>query len=105
MASVFVVMGGYRLWMVARGAALPTSTLVFSAVELVLGLLLAAAWKLRATAALGAALMLADAVLSHRFWALGGEARAAQLLHFMKNIGFVGGLLLLAITGGTRHRR
>jgi putative oxidoreductase len=57
------------------------------------------------TASLAAVLMLADAVLSHRFWALGGQAQAAQLLHFMKNIGFVGGLLLLAVAGRSRHRR
>jgi len=105
MASVFVVMGGYRLWMASRGAALPNATLVFSAVELALGLLLAAGWKLRVTASLSAVLMLADAMLSHRFWTLGGEAQGAQLLHFMKNIGFIGGLLLLAVTGGTRQRR
>jgi putative oxidoreductase len=105
MASVFVVMGAYRLWMAARGASLSDTALAFSAVELVLGLLLATGWKLRVTASLAAALMLADAVLSHRFWALGGQAQAAQLLHFMKNIGFVGGLLLLAVAGGTRQRR
>ena len=106
MAIVFVVMGGYRLWSAYGGATLPNSTLVFSAVELVLGLLIAAGWKLRATASLAALLMLVDAVLSHRFWALGGQAQAAQLLHFMKNIGFIGGLLLLAVAaGGGRHRR
>lgn len=105
MASVFVVMGGYRLWGAAQGVATPGSVLTFSAIELVLGLLIASGWKLRLAAALAAALMLVDAVLSHRFWTLSGEAQGAQLLHFMKNIGFVGGLLLLAVTAEQHRRR
>ncbi len=105
MASVFIVMGAYRLWGAYKGVPTPGSTMTFSAIELVLGLLLAWGWKLRVTAALAAILMLADAALSHRFWGLAGQAQGAQLLHFMKNIGFVGGLLLLAMTAGSDHRR
>lgn len=105
MASVFIVMGGYRLWGAAQGVPTTGSVLTFSAIELVLGLLIATGWKLRIAAFLAAALMLADALLSHKFWALGGEARGQQLLHFMKNIGFVGGLLLLALTAEQHRRR
>ena len=107
MASVFIVMGAYRLWGAYQGVPTSGSGLTFSAIELVLGLLLASGWKLRMTAALAALVMLADAALSHRFWALAGQAQDAQLLHFMKNIGFAGGLLLLAMTAGSdrRHRR
>jgi len=105
MAAVFVVMGGYRLWGAYRGETLAGSALTFSVLELVLGLLIAAGWKLRLTAALAALLMLADALLSHRFWALAGNAQGAQLLHFMKNIGFVAGLMLLSLTAGAGHRR
>lgn len=105
MASVFVVMGAYRLWAAYRGVPTTGSTLTFSAIELVLGLLIAAGWKLRLTATLAAAAMAADAVLSHRFWALTGQAQAAQLLHFMKNVGLIGGLVLLALTGGSERRR
>ena len=105
LASVFVVMGAYRLLAAAEGAAIPNSTLVFSAVELVLGLLIAIGWRLRWTASLAALLMLADALLSHKFWALQGPERAAQLLHFMKNINIVGGLLLLAAVSGHKQRR
>lgn len=104
-ASVFVVMGAYRLWAAYRGVPTSGSTLTFSGAELVLGVLVAAGWKLRATATLAAALMLVDAVLSHRFWALAGQEQAAQLLHFMKNIGLVGGLLLLALDAGSERRR
>ena len=105
MASVFVVMGGYRLYGMSQGVPTSGATLTFSTIELVLGLLIASGWKLRATAALAAVLMLLDAVLSHRFWGLAGEAQGAQLLHFMKNIGFVGGLLLLAMTAESHRRR
>jgi putative oxidoreductase len=104
MASVFVVMGAYRLWGAWQGAPTAGSTLTFSAVELVLGLLIASGWKLRVTASLAAVLMLADAFLSHRFWSLSGAAQGAQLLHFMKNVGFVGGLVLLAMAAVPRRR-
>lgn len=105
MASVFVVMGSYRLWGAYQGVPTAGSTLTFSAIELVLGLLLAAGWKLRVVAALSALLMVADAVLSHRFWTLAGAEQGAQLLHFMKNVGFVGGLVLLAATAPTGRGR
>ena len=104
MASVFLVMGGYRLWQALHGVATPNATLAFSAGEFLLGIAIAAGWRLRAMALLGALLMLVDAVLSHRFWTLHGAAQGAQLLHFMKNIGLAGGLFLLStvVTGKRR---
>lgn len=105
MASVFVVMGSYRLWGAYTGVQTPGSVLTFSAIELVLGLLLASGWKLRAVAVLSALLMAADAVLSHPFWSAAGAQQGAQLLHFMKNVGYIGGLVLLAATATTGRRR
>lgn len=104
MASVFLVMGGYRLWQALQGVPTANATLAFSAAEFLLGIAIAAGWRLRAMALLGALLMLVDAVLSHRFWTLQGSQQGAQLLHFMKNIGFVGGLFLLStmVTGKRR---
>ena len=96
MASVFLVMGGYRLWQALHGVPTANATLVFSAGEFVLGIAIAAGWRLRAMALLGALLMLVDAALSHRFWTLQGGEQGAQLLHFIKNIGFAGGLFLLS---------
>lgn len=104
LASVFLVMGGYRLWQALHGVPTSNATLAFSAGELALGIALATGWRLRAMALLAAALMLADAGMSHRFWQLGGAAQAAQLLHFMKNIGIAGGLLLLAAVAGGKRR-
>lgn len=105
MASVFVVMGGWRLLSAAQGGHLANSTLVFSAVELVLGLLIAFGWRVRWIALLAALLLAVDAVLSHPFWTLAGTARDAQLLHFMKNVCAVGGFLLLSLVSGNRGRR
>ena len=96
MASVFLVMGGYRLWQALQGVPTANATLVLSAAEFLLGLLIVAGWRLRAMALLAAALMLVDAGMSHKFWLLKGAEQGAQLLHFMKNIGLVGGLFLLS---------
>jgi len=104
MASVFIVMGGYRLWQALHGVPTSNATLGLSAAELVLGIAIAAGWRLRAMALLAALLMLVDAAMSHKFWMLQGAEQGAQLLHFMKNIGFVGGLLLLASVAVGKRR-
>ena len=105
LASVFVVMGAWRLWGASQGVSTSGATLTFSAIELVLGLLIAAGWKLRWTALAAAALMLVDALLSHPFWSLSEPERSAQLLHFMKNACMVGGLLLLSLVAPSPRRR
>ncbi|MBS0230391.1 MAG: hypothetical protein JSS52_04435 [Proteobacteria bacterium] len=104
MASVFLVMGGFRLWQALHGIHFANGTLAFSALEVLLGILIAAGWRLRVLALLTALLMLVDAVLSHPFWSLAGSAQAMQLLHFMKNIGLVGGLLLLSSQATGKRR-
>ena len=103
LASVFVVMGTWRLWGAFNGVPTSTATLGFSAAELGLGILVAAGWKLRWTALASALLMVADAVLSHPFWAMAEPGRSAHLLHFMKNVNIVGGFLLLALTAPRRR--
>jgi putative oxidoreductase len=105
LASVFVVMGSWRLWAAWNGVPTSGATLSFSAAELVLGLLVAGGWQLRWTALLSALLMAVDAVLSHPFWALAEPERSAQLLHFMKNVNIVGGFLLLSLTAPGARRR
>lgn len=104
LASVFLVLGGYRLWQALHGVPTANATLAFSSGEVLLGVLIAAGWRLRAMALLAALLMLVDAVLSHPFWSLSGAAQSAQLLHFMKNIGLVGGLVLLASLATGKRR-
>jgi len=104
MASVFIVMGGYRLWQALHGVPTSNTTLGFSVAELVLGIAIAAGWRLRGMALLAALLMMVDAVMSHKFWVLRGAEQGGQLLHFMKNIGFAGGLLLLASVAVGKRR-
>lgn len=105
LASVFIVMGAWRLWGAYNGIATSGATLTFSALELVLGILVAAGWQLRWTALLSALLMAVDAALSHPFWALAEPDRSKQLLHFMKNVNIVGGFLLLSVTAPSSRRR
>lgn len=104
LASVLIVIGGWRLWGAYQGAPASGATLSFSAAALLLGVLVAIGWKLRAVALAAAALLVAEAVLEHPFWGLAEPARSAQLLHFMKNAGLVGGFLLLAVTAPARRR-
>ncbi|MGH8032048.1 MAG: hypothetical protein ACREO8_06700 [Luteimonas sp.] len=67
MTSGFVVMGSWRLAAAALGDDIANGTLVFSAIEVLLGLLIASGWRLRWTATAAALLLLGDAALSHPF--------------------------------------
>ncbi len=101
LASVFIGLGASRLLAAAEvlplpAASLSTGALAFSAFELVIGLLIAVGWQVRVLALLMAAFLCVDAVLAHPFWQHGGDEFHAQLLHFLKNVAAIGGLLLLA---------
>jgi len=98
LASMFVVLGGWRVWGAIDGMAMSNAALVLSAGELLLGLLLLTGWRLRWVALAAAALLVADALLSHPFWTARAGAHDGQLLHFMKNIALAGGFLLLSAT-------
>lgn len=104
LASVLIVMGAWRLWNVAQGGKASGEMLAFSVAGLLVGLAVAAGWRLRWTALLAAALVVTEAVLWHPFWSLRGAAQSAQLLHFMKNASLAGGFLLLSLTAPTRRR-
>ena len=104
MASVFLVVGGYRLWQATHGAPIANGTMVLSALEVVFGLALASGWRMRMVALLGAAFLVVDAVMSHPFWKFGGAEQSGQLLHFMKNVGLIGGLVLLSSLATGRRR-
>jgi putative oxidoreductase len=67
------------------------------AAQLVGGLLLATSHFSRPAAALLAGTMIPTTVAGHPFWALDDPTeRAHQRVHFMKNLGLLGGLLLAA---------
>ncbi|MDR7193863.1 hypothetical protein [Luteimonas terrae] len=98
MASMFIVLGGWRVWGALNGMTLSNAALVLSVGELLLGLLLLTGWRVGWVALAAAALLVADAALSHPFWMARAGAHDGQLLHFMKNIALAGGFLLLSTT-------
>ncbi len=104
LAAAFLVAGGFRLWQALRGVPIGNDALLLSTVEVLIGVLLAAGWQLRAVALLAAALLLTDAVVAHPFWEFSGAAQWTKLQQFMKNMGLVGGLVLLSGAGGAKRR-
>ncbi|MGJ4729496.1 hypothetical protein [Luteimonas sp. SDU101] len=104
LASTLIVTGGWRLWRAYEGVAIGGPTLAFSVAALVLGVLIAAAWRLPATAMLAAAVVVAEAALAHPFWSMRGAAVGTHLLQFMKDAGLAGGFLLVALTSSSRRR-
>lgn len=69
------------------------------AVELGAGLALAAGWHARLAALLLAGFTLVASVIFHNFWAMPADQQMLQSLMFMKNIGVVGGLLMVVAAG------
>ncbi|MCL6618811.1 MAG: hypothetical protein K6T33_03380 [Thermomonas hydrothermalis] len=104
LAAVFLVNGGVRLWQALHGVPTSNGTLLLSAGEVLLGVLLAAGWQLRAVALFTALVLLVEAALTHPFWKLSGGALASQLVLFMRTMGLIGGLILLSGAGGARQR-
>jgi putative oxidoreductase len=68
------------------------------AVQLAAGLLLATGRSTRTAAALLAGTMVPTTLAGHAFWTYDDPAqRRAQQVHFLKNVGLFGGLLLAAV--------
>jgi putative oxidoreductase len=106
--SVFVGLGLERLLVgagVLAGAPLSIGALAFGGVELVAGLLVMVGWKVRWVAGLLALFIVVDAVLSHAFWASPPAEQHGHLLHFLKNLSMLGGLVLLIWVDSTRPHR
>jgi len=40
------------------------------------------------------------AVIFHNFWAVGADQAQNQMIHFMKNLSMMGGLLFVVVYGG-----
>jgi putative oxidoreductase len=103
--SVFVGLGLERLLVfagLAPGEPVYTGGAVLSALELAAGLLIMLGWQLRWVAAVLALFITVDAFLAHAFWTYPAGERHGQLLHFLKNLSTLGGLLLL-VWLGIRH--
>jgi putative oxidoreductase len=101
--SVFVGLGLERLLIFAGvipGPPFSIGAAAFSAFELVAGLLVMVGWKMRWVAGLLAVFILVDAFTAHAFWTHPAAEQHSQLLHFLKNMSTLGGLLLLVWMDG-----
>lgn len=107
-ASVFVGIGAERLltafgWLGAEGTTtFSNGALGFSAFEVIAGLCIMAGYQVRWIALLMAIFLLVDAFAAHSFWKFPATERHEQLLHFLKNLSCVGGLLLLSGVAGAK---
>jgi putative oxidoreductase len=68
-----------------------------AATDVLAGLALATGHATRPAAAALAAGLVPSTVVSHPFWSVGKEERAAQQFQFLKNLGLLGGLLLASV--------
>lgn len=101
--SVFVGLGLERLLIfggVLAGPPVSAGAAAFSAFELVAGVLVMIGWRLRWVASLLAVFILVDAFTAHPFWTHPAAEQHGQLLHFLKNLSTLGGLLLLVWMDG-----
>ena len=112
LAVLFLVFGwgkltnyaGTAAYMAQAGAPLPSAAAVvaivfevFVALAIVLG-----AWT-RPLALLVALYTLGTALIGHHFWTMEGAARSANAINFYKNLGLIGGFLLLYVAGPGRY--
>jgi putative oxidoreductase len=104
-AVLFVASGVNKLfafaptagWMSSMGVPLAPLALVATiALEIVVGLMLAAGRAVRASALLLAGFVVLATVLFHAFWAVPADQFADQLVHFLKNVAILGALLVVA---------
>jgi putative oxidoreductase len=68
-------------------------------VELGGGILLAVGFKTRIVAAIIALFTLATALIFHNFWGVPAAEAQNQMIHFLKNISMIGGLLYVVVYG------
>ncbi len=112
LALLFVVFGWEKLTGFAGtvayfshgGVPLPFLAAVIAvAAEFFGGLAIAVGLFTRPVALLLALYTLGTAILGHHFWNMSGALRMENEINFLKNIGLIGGFLLLYLTGAGRY--
>ena len=107
-ALMFVISGYGKIkgfdstvgYIASKGLPLPQLAAVGAIiVELGGGLMLIAGWKARWAAAAMFLFTAVAAVIFHNFWAAPADAAQSQMIHFMKNISILGGLLYVMVYG------
>ncbi|SEL73653.1 putative oxidoreductase [Stigmatella aurantiaca] len=108
LGSLFVISGLGKLGNWEQTAAhmasqgLPLANLLLAgaaAAELAGGLSLLLGYRTPWGALMLAAFLVPVSLTMHAFWAHTGEARQMHLIHFMKNLSLIGGLLAQAVAG------
>jgi putative oxidoreductase len=99
-ASVFVGFGIEHLLAAAQvlpGRALPSvPRMLLNAFEMLAGIAIMLGWQSGRLSFLMAAIVAVDAFATHPFWKYHGTAQHDQMLHFLKNLSVIGGLLLVS---------
>ncbi len=107
-AIIFIVAGigkvtgfsGTVAYIASKGLPLPELAAIAAiAVELGGGILLVSGWKARWAAAAMLVFTAMTAVIFHDFWAVSPDQAQNQMIHFMKNISMMGGLLYVVVYG------
>jgi putative oxidoreductase len=95
---------GTANYIASKGLPMPqVLAMASAAVELIGAILIVIGFKTRLAALALAAFTLAASVIFHNYWAVPEAARSMQYLLFTKNIGILGGLLVLAAFGPGRY--
>ncbi|TAK90281.1 MAG: DoxX family protein [Burkholderiaceae bacterium] len=87
-------------YIASKGLPLPQlAAIVAIVVELGGGLALVLGWRARWAAAVLFIFAAATALFFHNFWAVPPDQAQNQMIHFMKNISMMGGLLFVVVHG------
>lgn len=81
----------------------PIATIVAIVIETIGSIALILGIWTRPLAILLAVFTLATAFLGHHFWTMEGAERYANSINFYKNLGIIGGFLLLYVTGAGKY--
>jgi putative oxidoreductase len=84
----------------ATGVPLPTVAAVIAIlIDLAGGAMLIIGWQTKLAASILFIYLIPVTVMVHNFWAAPPQMHEMQLLNFLKNLGIMGGLLILATRG------
>ena len=107
-AAIFIFAGFGKLtgfdgtvgYIASKGLPLPQLAAIGAIiVELGGGILLVVGWKARWAAAAMLVFTGLAAVIFHNFWAASPDQAQNQMIHFMKNVSMMGGLLYVVVHG------
>ncbi|MCU6435705.1 DoxX family protein [Undibacterium sp. Jales W-56] len=87
-------------YIASKGLPLPQLAAIAAiVVELGGGIAVILGWKARWAAAAMLVFTASAAVIFHNFWGVPADQAQNQMIHFMKNISMMGGLLLVIVNG------